>query len=170
MLNVNSLLVAALVSGVFLGGYTWHRTEVRAAVQAAVASVDLQYRVASDEQRKRLAARSEASTRLLNEVIQNQAKVKQNEVAVNKSKSSALVTRLRDNPKTPSASSGCNHPDTSASGSAEVPIDMRLFGFSGENLVRWFAEPAGELQAELRSCIADYEAVREQLNKFEVEE
>lgn len=162
------LIAPAVAIGLLFGMYSWHNSEVTKAVEAAVELSDLQHRVTLEEQRKRLVARSEASERVLQDTLSKQLKEKQNEIRDIKSKSNALVARLRDQPKVVSctASTSDNYSSTSEGKPTELSFDMRLHGFSGENLVQWFAEPTARMQSELKSCLIDYETVRKSLEKF----
>lgn len=156
-----------LTLGLIFGAYTWHRQEVKSAVAASEQLLDLQYRVVSDEQRKRLVARSEASTRELQRRNQDQLRIKENELSSIKSKSDALVARLRRESRQVTCSIPSDNPAGSSKGdSTELSFDVRLHSFRGEYLVEWFAKPAARLQSELKSCIADYAMVKEELEKF----
>ena len=156
------IFVAVFSAITLFAGYSWHKAEVKAAVQAATSALDKEYRVGIDEQRKRLVARSEASQRDMQTALTNTQRKKDAEIKKLNSDIVALRDSVRNRPER-SANIGSNSADSTAeTGSTQGATGLQLSRGDAEFLTR-YAGMAAELQSELKACIADYDAVRKQL-------
>lgn len=158
--------VAAVVSALFFSVWSWHKSEVHSAVTDAKASVEQSYRVAMDEQRKRLTAKASASEEALKAKIATNQTRKTNEVKSIRDRTAVVSNSVRE--QVASDSSGSNLSESTGEITASTASDyLRLSTVDAGLLVDWFAGSAAELQAELKSCMQDYEEVKQTVNGFQ---
>lgn len=157
--------IAAILIAIGFSGWSWHKTEVQKAVNAATTVLDTEYRVAIDEQRKRLVARSEASQGAMQKLLENSKRSKDAEVKKYKSDLADLRSSLQQRPERTTDSGSGGASSTSEGGSSQGATGMQLYRSHSEFLVE-YAEMAAELQTELKSCISDYDSIREEIIKF----
>ena len=158
--QVKLLLVVALVFGL----YTYHKAEVKIAVNKAVAQVVVDMQIQSSKENFRLKERS------LDTQIELQAKAdkiqkdKDNEIANLKSRVRILSDSLRDRPtnrQEPNrVSDNPGNPETQTGATG-----LQLSRPDAELLI-WFAGETAELQTELNSCLKKYSIAKETLDKF----
>lgn len=165
--KVKNTIIAVCVGAVLVLSYTWHKSEVKSAVQAARASLELSHRVALDEQRKRLVARSNASERDLREQLNSNSRKKDEQIKKLNSDISNLRDSLLKRPEgriSESDFSRCSSKDGATQGATGLQLSR-----SDAEFLAWYSKDTRELQIELKSCLVDYETVRKQLDKFKQE-
>jgi len=164
-MNVLSLLGGwqiklILLLALLFGAWTWHRAEVKIAVNEAVAQIETQ----QSKENFRLKERS------LNTQIELQAKAdkieqdKNNEIANLKSRVRTLTDSLRNRPTNRAEPSGIS--DNSSNQEAQTGATGLQLSKSDATMAIWFAEQATELQIELKSCLRQYDDAKEALDKF----
>jgi hypothetical protein len=153
--------IAAVALALGFGAWSWHTTQVQKAVNAATAVLDQEYRVAIDEQRKRLVARSEASQRDMQKALTNSQRNKDAEIKKSKSELADLRRSVQQRPSSTDSPSG--DPDSTAkAGSPQGATGLQLYSDHAEFLAG-YAGITTELQSELKSCIEDYDNMRNEL-------
>ena len=154
--------ITAVVLALGFGAWSWHTTQVQKAVNAATAVLDQEYRVAIDEQRKRLVARSEASQRDMQKLLSDSQRKKDAEIKKSKSELADLRRSVQQRPERTADSTSGSTDSTSKEGSPQGTTGMSLSKSDSEFLIR-FSGMASELQSELKSCIEDYDKMRNEL-------
>lgn len=153
--QVKLILLLAVIFGV----WTWHRAEVKMAVNEAVSQIEVQ----QAKESFRLKERS------LNTQLELQAKVdkiqkeKDDEISNLKSRVSALSSSLSNRPSRQEPSGVSNNPSNPES-TGYVAAD-RLYRDDAEVLV-WFSARTEGLKIALQSCYKQYDEVKETLDKF----
>ena len=158
--------VAAVVGALIFSGWSWHKAAVHSAATDAKAAVEQSYSVAMDEQRKRLTAKASASEEALKSKIATNNTRKTNEVKSIRDRTAAVSNSVRE--QVASNPSGSNLSEsTGAITASTVPDYLRLSATDAGLLTEWFAGASAELQAELKSCMRDYEEVKQTVNGFQ---
>ena len=154
------LVVFAILFSALFGAYSWHKSEVRRSVDAAVNTLNIQY----EEQKALLIQDKEKVEKTLREDFNKREGELQNELKGVTAKYNATVSWLRKQPKyQPSNSS-----DTRSTDPAEDSPGEIIGGLSrqnAENLTRYAADTE-ELKLNLIQCYADYSTVESTLKAF----
>jgi len=159
------LAIATILGALVFSAWNWHSTEVTRAVEASRSALIQEHRVALGEQRKRLQARSDASQRDMQKSLTDSQRKKDAEIKKYNSELADLRSSLLNRPEDPAISRG-DSPDSSAEeGGPKGATGLQLYKAHAEFLGR-YAGFTSELQAELKSCIADYEAMRNELIEY----
>jgi hypothetical protein len=158
--------IVGMVSAIIFSGWTLHKTAVMSAVKDAEVRVEQEFRESMDEQRKRLTAKADAAEDSLKVAIAKNYQRKTDEVKAIQSRTGSVATGVRDAITTGNTSGGSIASDPRKNSGTSTSFDLRLSGFDGEILTKWFAGSAAELQAELRACESDFAVVRKTLNDF----
>ena len=153
--------IAAVVAALSFGAWSWHTTQVQKAVNAATSALDKEYRVAIDEQRKRLVARSDASQRDMQKALSDTQRRKDAEIKKSKSELAALRSSVQQRPSSTDSPSG-NPDSTAEAGSPQGATGLQLYS-DHAGFLAGYAGMASELQSELKACIADYDKMRQEL-------
>lgn len=154
------ILITLLVVAVLFGAYSWHKSEVRRSVDAAVNTLNIQY----EEQKALLVQDKEKVEKTLREDFNKREGELQNDLKGVTAKYNATISWLRKQPKyQPSNSS-----DTRSTDPAEDSPGEIIGGLSrqdAENLTRYAADTE-ELKLNLIQCYADYSTVESTLKAF----
>lgn len=154
------ILVIILAVAALFGAYSWHKSEVRRSVDAAVDTLNIQY----EEQKALLIQDKDRVEKTLREDFNKREGELQNELKGVTAKYNATISWLRKQPKyQPSNSS-----DTRSTDPAEDSPGEIIGGLSrqdAENLTRYAADTE-ELKLNLIQCYADYSTVESTLKAF----
>jgi len=162
MKNLYLILAAATVLfGTGLYAYNWHVSEVNTALAKQKEEIAKEY---NSKLLQLLSEKDKAEEELRNKIIATE-RAKNAEIKSINSRYSAAIARLRDRPsarQTGTVSNKCPSETSTPAGATGVQLSRP----DAEFLI-WFARNTAELQAELKSCIADYEEVRNQMNQMQ---
>lgn len=154
------ILVIIFAVAALFGAYSWHKSEVRRSVDAAVNTLNIQY----EEQKASLIRDKEKVEKTLREDFNKREGELQNDLKGVTAKYNATLSWLRKQPKyQPSNSS-----DTRPANPAEDSPGEIIAGLSrqnAENLTRYAADTE-ELKLNLIQCYADYSTVESTLKAF----
>ena len=139
--------------------FVWHKTEVKIAVNTAIAEVN-------EKNLKdviRLSKKAQDASKDLSNRINSIEKEKNAKIESTNRKYTALLGSLSNRPNRPSEG---DHPgNPSDSKGEEGTTAVRLYKPDAEFLAR-FSRDSSELQIELNSCYKQYDSVKEVIDKF----
>lgn len=158
-MKVYILVIIFAVAALF-GACSWHKSEVRRSVDAAVNTLNIQY----EEQKASLIRDKEKVEKTLREDFNKREGELQNDLKGVTAKYNATLSWLRKQPKhQPSNSSDTRPANPAEDGPGEI-----IGGLSrqdAENLTRYAADTE-ELKLNLIQCYADYSKVESTLKAF----
>lgn len=154
------ILIIILVVAALFGAYSWHKSEVRRSVDAAVNTLNIQY----EEQKALLIQDKEKVEKTLREDFNKREGELQNDLKGVTAKYNSTISWLRKQPKYQSSDNG----NTGLTDTTEDSTREIIGGLSrqdAENLTRYAADTE-ELKLNLIQCYADYSIVESTLKAF----
>lgn len=153
--QVKITLVLALIFGV----YTWHKAEVKIAVNEAVTAIETQ----ATKERFKLLDRANEESFKLKEQIAKTKQDKERELQIADTKYRDLLQWVRNLPGTTSGSDSTGSTGNSEDRSEEIIGELRR---SNAEALAGHAYQTEELKVNLIACYRDYDAVKAARDKF----
>lgn len=153
--QVKIVLVLALI----FGAYTWHRSEVKIAVNEAVTVIEAQ----TTKERFKLLDRANEESFKLKEQIAKTKQEKERELQIADTKYKSLVVWVRNLPSATRSSDSTRSTGNSEDRSEEIIGELRR---SNAEALAGYAYQAEELKVNLIACYRDYDAVKAARDKF----
>ena len=150
----------AVVLIVSISLYTYHKIQIKVAVNTAVAEIELQ----SAKERFKILDKAQAVTYALRDSNDKSIKEKDEKLKLLTTRVATLTASLQNRPERPAESSNTSR-STSNPESPQGATGASLYREDGIFLSREAAK-AVELQEWLKLCYKDYDSVKEKLEKF----
>ena len=148
-----------LVLAIIFGAYIWHVSEVKIAVNEAVAQIEAQV---TKERSKLLDKANNENIRLKEQIAKNKQE-KDRELQIANSKYNNLLAWVRNLPNQTSGGSSTGNPGDSEAGREEVIAELRRR--HATDLAKYSFD-AEEVKIALQQCYRDYDAVKKARDEF----